>query len=359
VCATGTGLGIVTKDGFYRKQEQHVLNYDSAALHFKSGIYVALWNGLSVLADHWQHHGQGLIMSGIAVLTAMTWQTDSLYAVYNAQIKEIANSFLTITSFMMGGFVAFVVAKWMARRTRYIALVGELKAFLVIMAGTIKGSSIEKEKMASECRDTLVRYSKLTLDLAVLKCRGHMDTDRGKQWMIEEGLIVSEKEWELMVPGARQHSVISWMATLLTKAVDEGLLTPETQAELNALFVPLRSNASDMLDPIMLDVPFPYAHHLAFLVKCVIISHAVLFGTLVFDSDGDRKVGPVVVAAIFAYVVQCVFQGLVDLQHKLYNPFLEDLNSIPHDVVLAGLGQLGEGLNKAAHCDLHFNGEWT
>jgi len=311
------------------------------------------------MANHWQHHGQGLIMSGIAVLTAMTWQQDSVYAVYDKQIAQITSSFLKITSYMMGGYVGFIVAKWMARRTRYIALVGELKAFMVIMSGTIRGTSIEKKRMAAECRRTLVRYSMLTLDLAVLKCRGHMDTDRGKQWMIEEGLIVSEKEWDLMVPGARQHSVINWMATLLTKAVNEELLTPQTQAELNALFIPMRSNASDMLDPIMLDVPFPYAHHLAFLVKCVIISHAVYFGTMVFDSEGERQMGPVIVAAIFAYIMQCVFQGLVDLQHKLYNPFLEDLNSIPHDVVLAGLGQLGEGLNKAALCDLHFNGEWT
>ena len=53
----------------------------------------------------------------------------------------------------------------------------------------------------------------------MLKARGEMDSEAGKQWLLQEELTTGA-EWQMMVSGDRQHSVISWMVILFAKAVE-------------------------------------------------------------------------------------------------------------------------------------------
>jgi hypothetical protein len=184
-------------------------------------------------------------------------------------INALSTSMIQLTSFIMAAFVTQLVNRWYLRRLYYIALIGNLKAFVIIANGYIavpmnQEGNNDLEWKASNARETLGRYIMLLFEFATLKCRGHMDTNEGREWLVERGFL-KENEWELMVPGARHLTILSWVATVLRKCAEVGVLNPDCLHELNHLIERARSNSSDMMDRTLYDIPYAYAHMVTLL----------------------------------------------------------------------------------------------
>ena len=172
-------------------------------------------------------------------------------------------------------------------------------------------------------------------------------------------------EWSLMVPGARHLTVLSWLATLFRKCRHAGLLPDGALPELCHLLERARSNSSDMMDRTIYDLPFAYTHLVTILVKLTVLFNAMLMGTCLVDSDkesGLLSTNPalVIMLAVLVVLLNCGFQGLLDLQPQLQNPFGYSENDIPHEHLSGTLRALAKGLADGAdENDLGFDGAWV
>jgi hypothetical protein len=324
----------------------------------------------------------------------------------------------------VGGFVTLLVTRWYQRRLYYIALIGNLKALLVIAEGFVavphteisssSSSFTARAKAASDARRTVARYVVLAFELAMLKQRGHIDTILGREFLEQEQLLLPRSrpipsqyppphhaqhqhqhqhqqhtphhdhvtsssssssgdddvdEWSLMVPGARHLTVLSWLATLFRKCRHAGLLPDGALPELCHLLERARSNSSDMMDRTIYDLPFAYTHLVTILVKLTVIFNAMLMGTClvgaVHDDDDDvegLQKNPILLVMVVTLVIllNCGFQGLLDLQPLLQNPFGYSGNDIPHEHLSGTLRTLARGLADGAdENELGFDGTWA
>jgi hypothetical protein len=69
----------------------------------------------------------------------------------------------------------------------------------------------------------------LGYELTILKARGHMDSDEGREYLMKKG-ILHKGEWEAMVKGDRHTSCFYWMNKLVNalkqkKELDDMLAT--------------------------------------------------------------------------------------------------------------------------------------
>ena len=96
--------------------------------------------------------------------------------------------------------MTLLVTRWYQRRLYYIALIGNLKALLVIAEGFVavphteisssSSSCTARAKAASDARRTVARYVVLAFELAMLKQRGHIDTILGREFLEQEQLLL-------------------------------------------------------------------------------------------------------------------------------------------------------------------------
>ena len=103
------------------------------------------------------------------------------------------------------------------------------------------------------------------------------------------------------------------------------------------------------------------------LVKLTVISNSCYFGTLLVydDHDSEKRAvyespGMVALLIIFVIFLNCGFQGLLDLQPNLQNPFGFQANDIPHERLSNTLRELAASLaNNANKFDVTLKGTWT
>ena len=135
---------------------------------------------------------------------------------------------------------------WYQRRLYYVALLGNLKAFMVLVAGVVAAprlyapaftpsvattaprpetreggddaaaaAEVERagaKRFASFARHTMERHCGLILELAILKAKGVGDSPQAREWLEAKGLLEGG-EWSRSVPGQRQLSAVSWLAS--------------------------------------------------------------------------------------------------------------------------------------------------
>lgn len=178
--------------------------------------------------------------------------------------------------------------------------------------------------------------------------------------LVDQNMLPYEEEWDIMVPGQRQFSVVSWIDHALSKAADRGLLTAAVEANMTGLLVTTRSAAADLQNPTLYDMPLPYVHSLTIMTKLLIMVYAVFFGTMTVDSSGERSTLWIVISGLFTCYFNYALQGLLDLQILLHNPFVEGQFAVPHEAASGGLKKLADGLLAQAdrHC-LNNDCEWV
>ena len=288
--------------GFGRTENStgKLLTYNPAHMqHMPGGLCTPYNRRLSVWGS-WKRHWQTAIIALATAGSALLFDTycgkeclysdaddskpsNQLMVVLKYDIYYLSNIFLRLSSFVVSAFVVLVVTRWYQRRLYYIALIGNLKAFTVLVMGLLEqperprgtkgvrgmpsppeeelysGPSLEQLQFARQARTTFARYVVAVLEFAILKQRGHMDTEEGFNYMSKEQLVMSREEWDMMVPGARHLTVLNWMTHLMRKCKNAGVLSELDQ--LTNLIERGRSNSSDMLDPTIYDLPYVSAAH--------------------------------------------------------------------------------------------------
>ena len=102
-------------------------------------------------------------------------------------------NFAFLSGFIIAGFVSSGVKLWLARRSAYCQLCGATRNLLINVASLAP----------PEERILLARWTILGFELSVLKARGLVDHDEGKDYLELTGLVVDD-EWDI-----EQNNIIS------------------------------------------------------------------------------------------------------------------------------------------------------
>ena len=168
--------------------------------------------------------------------------------------------FRFLIAFLLAGFVADTVQKWGRRRTNYASLCGCTRNLLIQIASLVPlGNADDADGMPGgiATRRTLGRHVILAFELAVLKSRGHLDSEEGKIFLIAEGLV-TEAEWEALIPGDRHTAVFFWIQLALRRLTDDGKLSHDAFSQCCACAITdMRAQANDLMSSLDRDTPFP------------------------------------------------------------------------------------------------------
>jgi hypothetical protein len=184
-------------------------------------------------------------------------------------LETLLTALTSLTAFVIGGFIAFVVASWNRRRSIYDGLMGQSRMLLIALDANVTPRVGEKDAdvlLIREARRELSRYILLAAELAMLDARGHQDDERGKRQLEEMGLL-RPGEWETTTPGDRMTTVYSWLARLVSSLVREGVLPTHILHPITAELAKTRALSRDMMTIFSLDAPYPYASLVGTLVQ--------------------------------------------------------------------------------------------
>lgn len=182
----------------------------------------------------------------------------------NTTLEASKSEFRFLIAFILAGFVARSVGMWQRRRNNYASLCGNARNLNVQIAGLLPIIAHESELISA--RETLGRWVMLAFELAVLKSRGQIDSEEGRTFLVDEGLLV-DGEWEAMVPGDRHTTVFWWLQYHLARLADAGWLTEQRLATLSESIKGMRAQANDLMSSLDRDAPFPYANLCGILVS--------------------------------------------------------------------------------------------
>lgn len=102
-------------------------------------------------------------------------------------LEQSTESFQWLIAFILSGFVTTSVTAWNTRRTNYASLCGNARNLNILLSSLLP---IDREdKDLCKTRKTLARWVMLAFELAMLKARGHMDSDEGKDYLLSSGLL--------------------------------------------------------------------------------------------------------------------------------------------------------------------------
>jgi hypothetical protein len=193
----------------------------------------------------------------------------------------------------------------------------------------------------------------LAYELAVLKARRHMDSEEGKQYLVDQQLLMPG-EWEAMQPGDRHSTVFHWIVTQLVRFGERPHSSPEY---LNPLYVKMiteavsatRGQANDLMSSIDRDLPISYSALAGMLVKINVLINSVWKGidwSIWLHAAGDDLFTQprwwVDLFVLLSWNVSYV--ALYDLGYMLYNPFGNRRIDVAHELIGSGIRKLSESL---------------
>mmetsp|Transcript_19497 Transcript_19497/g.38624 ORF Transcript_19497/g.38624 Transcript_19497/m.38624 type:complete len:453 (+) Transcript_19497:108-1466(+) len=346
--------------------------YSPASLQYPPFIpmMVVFNKDATVLTALGRHHMQAFVFAVLSLAVALSWGKSTEWEVSSKIVALMSANISRLTAFVIGGFVSINVTRWYQRRLYYIALIGNLKAFIVLTGSMLDvpitmQAGPQRDELALQAqsaRRTLGRWCCLAFELAILKCRNQMDTPEARQWLEEKGLLsgLDGNEWDLMVPGARQLTVVSWMGRMLRQCDEKGLLCKHSIEQFMHLLERARSNSSDMMDRTILDIPYAYSHMVTFLVKTTLLFSTLDIGITASTHGKGTSITNYVFLFICVMTLNCGYQGLMDLHIHLHNPFGYRTDDIPHEFLSGGLKKLADGIIKNADTtDLSFDGVFS
>ena len=367
------GLTLVQNTGFYGATERLLTYQPGRVWHIWATEMVP---DLTVFACRWLWL-QSAVCVGVALM--VMWivrldqaEMDALEAANGSstpsdvrpailELDSIIDAFFAklnvLIAFLFGNFVALNVAAWKERRTNYASLIGATRNLLIqfgtvfAMASAASADAVQAGSEASgtldQARGTLGRYALLAVEFAILKARGHLDSPEARHYLLGTGLL-NEEEYEATIPGDRHTTVYFWIQTVAVRLCRQGLCTPhELQMVGNAVTL-ARAQANDLMSSLDRDVPYPYASSMTMLVKVMMVLYSVSAGLRIAEhSTWYNKVVDCVGITIFT----ASFQGLLNLQKTLHNPFLSERLHVAHEAIAGtGLKQLSDALMEGKQC---------
>jgi hypothetical protein len=199
-----------------------------------------------------------------------------------------------LSAFILGGFLTGSVHLWLTRRTAYAALCGATRNLLINVCSIIP-DQYDKELMA--------RWALVGFELSVLKSRGLIDSNEGKDYL-EKINVIEGDEWDAMVPGDRHTTVWFWIqakAERLTQ--NESISEMRFQTICNAVTLS-RDRANDLMSSLDRDQPPPYVFICALLIDInllfVSLATGIKWAIWMHDTNGRIWTEPRMYAAILS-----------------------------------------------------------
>jgi hypothetical protein len=268
-------------------------------------------------------------------------------------LETATEDFQWLIAFILAGYVATTVSMWGVRRTNYASLCGNARNLNILLSSLIPLDVEDKD--LCETRKTLARWVMLAFELAMLKARGHMDSEEGKDYLMSCGLL-EDGEWDAMVNGDRHSTVFWWIAVRVQRLEKEGHLCVEYVCRLTASISSMRGQANDLMSSLNRDKPFPYVAICGFLVNCNLF--LMCFWRTIEWSIWLRSFGgPVLfeqskmwvdLLTLFAWNLS--YASLYDLGYILDNPFLDKRIDVAHETIFNGVRRLSTALAEGDAC---------
>ena len=117
-----------------------------------------------------------------------------------------------------------------------------------------------------ETRKRLGRWVMLAMELAVLKARGNMDSEEGKQHLLKEQLCNSD-EWDRMVVGDRHSTAFWWIAHDVMCIERAGCIDVNDSKLILGSVSSMRAQANDLMSSLDRDRPYSYTALCGVLVR--------------------------------------------------------------------------------------------
>jgi len=255
-----------------------------------------------------------------------------------------------LTAFILGGFVTTTIYLWRLRRNNYCILCGATRG-LIIQIGAILPQGNDEESF--NLRQTMLRWTLLGYELAVLNGRNKMDTLEGRYHLDYLGLLEWD-EWDKMTHGDRITSVLFWILSKLSQLQSQGVITGLDKQHLCNFTADLRDRANNLMSTIDRDHSIPYATIVALLVNLnlgsLTIWNGLRWAIRHYNSEGECWRTFSMYFDIISFVLyNIMFSMLFDLSQILYNPFGPRLIDIPHNEVSRQIRKLAREIAK---CDL-------
>ena len=265
-------------------------------------------------------------------------------------LAEAKLEFRFLIAFILAGFVANSVANWNQRRTIYASLCGNVRNCLCTV-----NSIISKKNDPRNARTNMSRWVLLVYELSVLKARGHMDSQEGRDHLERLNLLLPG-EWECMCPHDRHTSVVFWINTMIVGYQREGILISEHSQKALIDITSLRGYANDLMSSINIDEPISYSALTGLLVKTNVFIFSTWkavewsawiksFGPGILFEDQSRMMIDIFV--LLAWNVS--YTALYDLGYMLNNPFGNRRIDLPHETIGAGLRNFANALTREGH----------
>jgi len=265
-------------------------------------------------------------------------------------LQDSKSEFRFLIAFVLAGFVGATVRMWGVRRQNYAALCGnarnlniQISALLPVNAGPVLNAR----------RVLLARWVMLAFELAVLKPKGLMDSEAGREYLTAQGLL-EVGEWEAMVPGDRHSTIFWWIQTELARLCrEERVLEPEFVATIAQSIAQMRAQANDLMSSLDRDKPFSYTALCGLLVSINILIMSTWKGVqwaIWLRSFGDQFAAQPKfwcdIFALFAWNVS--YKALYDLSYQLHSPFGDRRLDVAHETIRGGIRRLSQQIAVAS-----------
>lgn len=261
---------------------------------------------------------------------------------FNTLMDAAKSEFRFLVAFILAGYVATAVSTWKERRTDYASLCGNCRNTLVNINTLLPATATTDTGQVIYPRKLGTRYLLLAFELAVLKSRGHMDSDQGKAYVTDLGLL-EPGEWDCMVKGDRHTSALFWLQNLAA--------SHDPYSKLIFDISDFRAKGNDMMSSLNRDPPFAYVAICGLLVKL----NVFIFSTWkavewslwmkMFGYSGAMWQLRFWADLLVLFVWNVSYMGLYDLGYYLSNPFGNRRIDVPHELISAGLHRLGAGFS--------------
>ena len=258
-----------------------LMAYEPAKLRSMAAVFTSRDLTLFASTDTIKMHLAWLAYStGLAILLAYVdpdlRHTRPAYGLFAGAMNE----FRTLSAFVIAGFVIMVVSAWKERRRNYSKLISATKTLLLRICSdlpitTPPGAGASSEDIA-ETRRLLGRWVVLALELTVAEARGLGDAEATRSYLEAEAALLKPGEWDALVAGQRSTSVFFWLSVKLKILVEKELITPVDFALLVSSTTATRQAAHDLMQKLVLDLPYCYASMIGFLVHAVVFIQATL-----------------------------------------------------------------------------------
>eukprot|EP00039_Didymoeca_costata_P029661 m.25755 g.25755 ORF g.25755 m.25755 type:complete len:424 (-) comp7736_c0_seq1:21-1292(-) len=240
-----------------------------------------------------------------------------------AYLQQTSVTINALVVFLLGFHTADVKTRWWALRIALERIQGHVTAIALLCSTFLP----HKERIT----ETIIRYGMTCHDLMWVDNAPSGGGDLSG--LISRGALTEAEAAELRNNTNRVTILLEWIMMLLHKEYSD----PE-QTELSDLFMDkffdvaeeIRQGCQTISTHLRTQMPFPYVHLLSVMVKLALLTMAIESGPDAAYAYIQGRYSWVLISALKLLIMNFFYQGLLELQVILSNPFGDHPAHFPH-----------------------------